>query len=477
MERIHDFWPEWESRTGIVMAETNECDRDLTLATIQTLSNEKRLNELLSHGVVDYLVVDEAHHAASKSYLHLIARLEEANPNLRILGVTATPIRTDGDGLIQVFEKVSFKYGIKELVALGHLVPFKALAISTGISLASVGTTRGDFMQGDLADAWECDNLYDLIVASHQKFVPDKPAMVFTVSVLGAHRAAARFNRAGISAAAADGTTPREERAAMIADFKSGKIKVLCNCALWTEGLDLPMIEVVHMARPTKSDLVYVQAIGRGLRLFPGKDEAFILDYAPADTRNIIMAGDLLGKPRKQVELEAKASREGVIIEGFSYTGEGTGIDGNPDELVTRSLNYLMLSRFAWYYHNRISTLSLGDGKTLAIVPFRAQDRYCLVELDREEGVRVLWEHNDFDLVADHGAIYAEQVGNLALIEKGKRWQHDEATDKQLDLLSRLMPHGEELERLNRGQASRLITSCLAERALASWMRKTEGFR
>jgi superfamily II DNA or RNA helicase len=479
VERIAMFWPERLGQTGVVMADQDECDRQLTVATVQTLASERRLARVLAHGPIDYLVTDETQHATASTYLDLYRRLRAANPSLRHLGVTATPLRSDGDGLKRVFQKVSFRYGIKELVKLGHLVPFKALAVQTAISLKGVQSADCDFVQSQLSDVWECDNAFDLIVQSHQKYAGDRLAMVFTVSVDGAYRLADRFCRAGIPAEAADGTTHKRERRGVLDRFRQGITRVLVNVALWTEGLDVPEIACIHMARPTKSDLVYTQAIGRGLRPFPGKDAALILDYAPLDSRNVVMAGDLLGKPREQKKVEEQAAKVGVLISGFSFTGEGNGIDGDPDELVTRPLNYLSTSPYAWYFHDGLSTLGLGSeegvSKTLAILPPAGTRPYRLVLVARTGGfsnVSVLGSGDDFSDLADQGADFAESNGAPVLTGRDRAWQREPRTDKQLAVLRRFLPEANgELAKLSRGEAARLITwhFCYQSLVRAGW--------
>lgn len=121
--RLGEFWPHRQQRTGIVMAETNETWAQIIIATVQTLQSQKRLAQILSNGPIDYLVVDEAHHCTSASYVNIIAALKDVNPNLKHLGATATPIRADGAGLRAVYQKESAHYGIKELVKLGYLAP------------------------------------------------------------------------------------------------------------------------------------------------------------------------------------------------------------------------------------------------------------------------------------------------------------------------------------------------------------------
>jgi ATP-dependent helicase IRC3 len=111
--------------------------------------------------------------------------------------------------------------------------------------------------------------------------------------VAGAYALAEAFNAAGFSAMAADGTTDKQVRRQILADFRAGKFQVLVNCGLWTEGLDVPEIACIHLARPTKSDGLYIQMVGRGLRPVTNKTDCLILDYLPADARNVAMLGDI----------------------------------------------------------------------------------------------------------------------------------------------------------------------------------------
>lgn len=475
LERIEKYWPMRRFQTGIVKAAQDEVNRDLVIASVQTLAQEKRLARYLAYGAPDYVVVDECHHANASTYLEIIQAFKAANPNLRHLGVTATPKRSDGDGLSRVYQKVSFKLGIKELIGLGYLVPFKALGVQTGISLKGVRTKDGDYEQKKLSNVFECDNVFDLVAASHQKYAGDRQAIAFTVSVAGAYHLAETFQKAGIPAIAADGTTSRQDRTSILKDFRRGKYKVLVNCALFTEGLDVPEIACVHMVRPTKSDLIYIQSVGRGLRTFPSKPDCLILDYAPIETRDIVMAGDLLGKPKEQRKAEEKAAEEGVIVEGFSFTGEGTGIDGDPDEIIVRELDFLSRSPWAWFHSHGIATLGLGqkDGanRTLAIVPGR-KNAYGLVLLERANGawvdeIRVIDAGDDLSELLDIGASYASEHGVEALAGKGKHWHREPATDGQVKWLRRLIPEqADNLGNVNRGDATKLITHWMAYRAL-----------
>ena len=223
--------------------------------------------------VANGFLVHNCHHTVATSYRKVLEGLQAVYPSLRHVGVTATPMRADGEGLAQVYDREVAHYGIKEMVGGGWLVPPRWLAIQTGISLAQVAISKGDYVGKQLADVFETANCFELVVESHKKYADGRQCLAFVQSVDGAYRLAETFREAGVVAEAADGTTPKDERAGILRRFRSGKTQVLCNVALWTEGLDVPQVSCIHQVRPTKSDGLYLQMIGRGLRPVPGKDD------------------------------------------------------------------------------------------------------------------------------------------------------------------------------------------------------------
>jgi ATP-dependent helicase IRC3 len=479
VERIATFWPEWKYRTGIVMADLNETRRSITVATVQTLSSERRLQQLLVHGAIDYLVTDEAHHSNATSYLALVAKLRAANPNLKHLGVTATPLRADGDGLSKVFQHCSHKVSIKDGVKGRYLVPVKALAISTKISLRGVKSAQGDFVQSQLKHVFETDNCLDLVVATHQKYAAERQAICFTVSVDGAHTLAEKFNEVGISSAAIDGTTAKEERKRVLRAFQAGEIKVLCNCMVLTEGFDAPAINAVHMVRPTKSDSLYVQCIGRGLRPAPEKEDCLIFDYAPAETRNIVMAGDVLGVPAEIKKEQDKAQddlEQGDAFAGFTFDGEARGVEGDPLELVARELNYLDITPYAWQKNEGYLTLSIKQGKTLVITPLRpSQDAQNLLLVTSEKGrpahVEQLLDAPFVDLT-DYAQAYADEHGDPVFQSKDRSWRKRGVTEKQIELLRKFGFRNDTIFRMTADEASKTISWRFTKQALrnARWL-------
>jgi len=455
IERMEKFWPAMHKICGVVMADRNDVDKQIIVATIQTLNGNGRLESIMEHGPIDYVITDEAHHAVADSYKNVYERLLTANPNLRHLGVTATPIRADAIGLAEVYEKESAHFGIKELVRLGFLAPPRWLAIQTGISLSGVtksgsGADR-DYSSKSLANVFETDNCFELVAESHKKYANGRSAICFTASVEGAYKLAEEFNAQGIAAAAADGTTPKTERAGILERFRRGELQVICNVALWTEGLDLPEISCVHMVRPTQSDSYYMQCIGRGLRLFPGKEDALILDYAPLETRNIVMLGDVLGL---EVRKEAYISdvEKGEVAAGFTYDGgDVQWITGNPMEIISRQLDYLNQSPWRWQRpaKNAWLVLGLGEGtdgieRTLAMSPPAEKMQMWAVWKEKSEipgrqswAQAKLYATGTFEELSDRGDELAHQHGQLALAKKKQAWRNRPPSDKQIKYADR----------------------------------------
>lgn len=217
------------------------------------------------------LVVDEAHHAISPSYRRVIDYFC-TNPELKVLGVTATPDRADEEALGQVFGSVAFDYEILDAINDGWLVPITQQFVSiNGLDWANVRTLAGDLNQSDLSRVMEAEKNLHGVAGPSIEIIGGKRAIVFAASVSHASSMSEIFNRhkGGMSAWVC-GATPFDERARILTDFQRGKIQVVCNCNVLTEGFDDPGVEVIVMARPTKSRALYAQMVGRSTRPLPG---------------------------------------------------------------------------------------------------------------------------------------------------------------------------------------------------------------
>lgn len=444
-------------RVGVITQGRCDTDRQLTVATVQSM-NERRTTELLRHGAITHLITDEAHHVVAGGYLRLRSQLLEANPNLLHLGVTATPMRADGDGLRKVYTSVADRISIADLVRQGWLVKPRWLGVSTAVSLSGVHTRAGDYVASELADAVETESMRRLVVQSYQKYATGRRFIAFTVTVEGAHKLAEAFVEAGLRVKAIDGTTPLEERASILSAYRKGELDGLTNCQVLTEGFDAPGTSCILMCRPTRSDGLYVQCMGRGLRPARGRaepgEDCLILDFIPADARNIVMAGDVLGIPKEQAkairELAEDEAEEGAVQVGFTFDGERIDASGTPLEIVARQIDYLQASTLAWYPPrgtrgtDDILTVGLGRGRdnNERILAVRNEQLYGLIRCPQPDdtGRYGPWKVHHIeatDIYARAEAI-AEKWGVETLMNRGTSWRGRMISEKQASYLARL---------------------------------------
>ncbi len=481
VERINKHWQDQLPRPGIVMADQDQVNADLVIATVQTLGSEKRRNRVLKAGAFSHVVVDECHHSTAKSYLDLIETLRDARPDLRLLGVTATPKRTDQDGLVRVFNSVAYRVSIRDAITRYQaLVPFTAIGVQLPVSFANVREVGDGFEAEAAGDVLSAQNALEIIIETWKKHASNRPTIAFTASVAQARALCLAFDAEGIAAEWAYADTPKDKREAILSRYRAGETRVLVNCMLWTEGVDLPATSCVLMARPTKSDLIYVQCVGRGLRLAPGKADCLILDFVPQDVRDVRLAGDLLGKPREVRKAEDKAKKSGVILECFAMNEDGDGIDADPDEVHLKVLDYFGASRLAWTFDGGVASVSIDKMQSLAVVlPDQAR-----IEKANELRQRGLWQEaydqifeqvSNFQVFVINGQRvdqlgresdwegasylaqdYADQYGEGILADRSKKWRSQPASAGQTSFMSKLgIPIQPEI---SKGQAAQAIT-------------------
>jgi superfamily II DNA or RNA helicase len=237
------------------------------------------------------VVVDEGHHGTSASYRRVMDYYGQ-NPDIKFLYVTATPDRADEEALGQVCESVAMDYEILDAIHDGWLVPVdQRFVVVKGLDFSGVRTTAGDLNGADLAAVMEEEQNLHGVVGPTLEIIGNRRTLVFAASVAQAERMSEVFNRhrPGCSAWIC-GKTPKDARRAVLRDFSDGKLQVVCNVGVLTEGFDNPSVEVIVMARPTKSRSLYAQMAGRAIR--PLEEIAHLLNDEPdaADRRAMIAA-------------------------------------------------------------------------------------------------------------------------------------------------------------------------------------------
>ncbi len=245
-------------------------DAPIVIASMQTLAQEHRLHAY-SKNAFQVIILDEAHHALSKSYQKIFSYFDKAF----LLGVTATAERGDKQELSQFFTSQAYEYSLLQAVNDGFLVPMKAMTIPLKLDIRSVKMQNGDFQAGALGNALE--PYLEQIASEMEKVCRNRKTIVFLPLIRISQKFQSILNTHGFSAAEVNGNST--DRKQIIQDFTKGKYNVICNSMLLTEGFDCPSIDCVIILRPTKVAGLYKQMIGRGTRLFPGKEELLILDF------------------------------------------------------------------------------------------------------------------------------------------------------------------------------------------------------
>lgn len=274
---------------GKVKARDDDVDADVVVASVQTLARAGRLDRILSsrRGAPGLWVTDECHHALAPAYRRIYA----ATPDADHVGFTATMARSDKLGLGLVWDDVVSSKSIAYAVANGFLVRPRGRNIPVaGLDLEGVKHSRGDYQEGALGDALEESTALEEAVLAYEKYAGGRSGIAFTPTVATAEHLARMLNARGISAAAVSGGTPREQRRAIYAASQAGTLRVICNCMVLTEGFDAPWLSAAVMLRPTQSNPLYVQMVGRVLRPFPGKTDALIIDVVGASSDNKLMS-------------------------------------------------------------------------------------------------------------------------------------------------------------------------------------------
>ena len=241
----------------------------VVVGSVQTLMREKRLKQFPSD-YFDTIIVDEAHHCLSDSYHRVLGHFDA-----KVLGVTATPDRGDMRNLGSYFESLAYEYTLPKAIKEGFLSPIKAQTIPLKLDLSGVGMQSGDFKVGDIGTA--LDPYLHQIADEMAKYCLDRKTVVFLPLIKTSQKFRDILQSKGFSSAEVNGDS--RDRAEVLADFDSGKYNVLCNSMLLTEGWDCPSVDCIVVLRPTKIRSFYCQMVGRGTRLYPGKDDLLLLDF------------------------------------------------------------------------------------------------------------------------------------------------------------------------------------------------------
>jgi ATP-dependent helicase IRC3 len=302
-----------ELKVGLEKAEVHaDTDCDVIVACSASIgrSGTSRMDSFWDS--ISVIVVDECQHILGDTYLSFLeaSGVLKAESTKLLIGLTATPKRRNRikDGKIStlddpeesllslksVFQKIVFSYPLKKGINNGFLVPLRGFRVSTKTSLDEVKTLAGDFQVDQLSTAVNTHERNVQVVQAWKEYAEGRPTICFTVDIKHGKDIADTFTSNGVTAQAIWGTDPlREEK---IEQLETGKVQVLCNCALLTEGFDSPTVSCIILARPTRSGTLMIQQVGRGTRLHPSKKDCIVLDICDNTRRNsLVTFPSLLG--------------------------------------------------------------------------------------------------------------------------------------------------------------------------------------
>lgn len=272
----------YDCPVGIEMANHKSNNEPVIIASVMSLTH--RLDKFKSDEF-DMIIIDECHHAAANSYKKIINYFK---PRL-LLGFTATPNRGDKVRLDDVFEKIIYQKDLKWAIKNKYLTDINCIRVNIGYDLSNVAKRMGDFAPNELEKVMNTKALNKAIKEVYLKYAKGQ-TLIFATSVEHAQDITKEIE--GAVAVTAD-TKNREE---LIKKFTNREIPVLVNCMIFTEGTDMPLVETVIMARPTQSNSLYTQMVGRGLRLYPGKEKLQLIDLVGVTGKNnLCTAPSLIG--------------------------------------------------------------------------------------------------------------------------------------------------------------------------------------
>ena len=426
---------------GVERAKDHSAGEEVVSASVQSLV--RRLDRF---GPEDFglIICDEAHHAAAQTYRTIF---DHFRPE-KLIGFTATPNRGDRVRLDTVFQDIIFQRDLRWGIQNGYLTDIHCRRVDIGFDLSAVHTRQGDYAPGELDEAME--GTADAIAQAYQEMAVGA-TLIFAVSVHQAEEIAKRIP----GAVTVTGET--KDRAAIIRAFTDGALPCIVNCMVFTEGTDIPRVETVIVARPTQSEALYAQMVGRGLRLFPGKERLELIDCVGITGRaSLCTAPSLLG-----IDMEAVPKRRQEEIEGMLFElPERVAAAADAPESWIRNVQLVDLwAQKQRYQTHDVNYFKMPDGSLVVSLKDRqaltipCPDALGMVELP--DGQRVPFQRaldlTYLELLREH-----QDCRSLWDLELVRRWGRAPATDRQLEIIRRRC-RGFDVTGLTKGDASQIM--------------------
>ena len=455
LDKLKLFWP--DAKVGICKAERDEIQEQIVIGSVQTCSRPHRLERLKEQGF-ELLMIDEAHHSIANSYQSIISERGFFDDNNGILvGVTATP----KDGLGNIFEKITFSRSISTMIKSGYLSPVVGRKILTNFSFEKIRTINGDFSLEDLSEAVNTSERNNFIVEKFKTYAPNRKGIAFCVDVQHCKDLASAFKSSGINAIAVYGEMNIDERKIALDGLKSGEFQIVTSCGILTEGFDEPSIDVVLMARPTKSSGLYIQCIGRGLRKHPGKEDCLVLDFT--DRGHNLDSVMILSKTMPEA-VHFKENDENKVDEEEEEREE---IDRTPKinvlEDCDREFDILGSARFVWVSIGDDEWSLIDDEKREIIMKPSGDGYVATLYFPDGDSWKIIQKPIPIEYCSGVCEDYARKHLKIALANLNAAWMKEKAppTLGQCDFLEK---NGISCEEIDKAQASIEIRKIIAMR-------------
>jgi ATP-dependent helicase IRC3 len=460
---------------------------DIIVASVKSLGR-KGTSRISKYNWDDWdkVFIDEAHHTPASSYLNILGNCGILQPssNKLLLGFTATTQRPDGKALSEFYDKISVVYSLRQAIEDGQLVDIRGYRIDTKTSIASVGTSDGDFKPVELAETINNPERNANIVAGWEQKGENRQTVVFCGSVAHAEALADEFKLAGIKAEYVYGKDPL--RTEKLTAFKAAETTVMCNVNVLGEGVDIPIVACVVWATPTKSAIKFEQGCGRGDRLYEGKKDLLVLDVCDMSGDHTLctvptlmglpdkldLCGQSLYKSVKEIE---KAQEENPNID-FMKMQKITDLKSFVENINLFEVRFPKEveehSDFKWCQ-------SVTGGYRMSIPKGRNGEAAGFVHIQQNmlDGWEIKGQIRGIDVIgqrptmeeafaAADNAIRLRAEGSVALVDRKSSWNTKEATPAQLGLLKKLYGKFKQWPNtLTRGQAAHFIDQKISKRA------------
>lgn len=429
---------------GIERAGEHSNGEEVVSASVQTMV--RRLDRF-DPDAFDIIIVDEAHHAAARTYRQI---LDYFHPRLK-LGFTATPNRGDKVRLNDVFERIVFSRDLRFGIKNGYLCDIYCLRVNIGYDLSAVHSRNGDYAPGELNDAMQ--GTADAIAQAYREHAKGA-TLVFAVSVDHAEEIAKKIPGAVVV------TGETKDRASIIEDFTAGKIPCLVNCMVFTEGTDIPRVETVIIARPTQSDSLYSQMVGRGLRLYPGKEKLTLIDCVGVTGKaSLCTAPSLLG-----IDIDSVPERKQSELQGdlFELPQRALSASDCPESWIKNIEIVDLWAQEQKYQTHDVNWFKMPDGSMVCSLP---TDKLILTPQDSVGQCQIICNGTQSQMMPMQTALdacYAWLMGQRAKdraiwdVNITKSWGRAPASAGQLKYINRRCK-GFDTAGLTKGQASQIL--------------------